>query len=240
MPKIPIKDIGSTKTNLIIQGLMYCYPDLDLLEKFSALFLAGTYKKVSLKYPDKIADILMENGFNGGPGHDEMMGKVIPNRTRKAAIAGDILKYLYILDYDGKESPSLYKARQKVNFSYKRASDENKARGVGWSEKFLKDAWREYKAIAPLWAALRCLPEGVSPFHNLLISCSPGKDIHDYTYFMRLFLGMAESFSNFGEKLMLHNKTTNKKEPLFQPDEVWRVPERFKDKLSIGRLHPPK
>jgi hypothetical protein len=245
VPKIPIENIGSTKTDLIIQGLMYCYPDVDLLEKFSALFLASTYKNVSLKYPDEIAGILMENGFNGGPGYDEMMGEIIPNRVRKAAIAGEILKYLYVLDYDKKETPSLYKARQKVNFSYNRAADENKARGVGWSEKFLKDAWREYKPIAPLWAALRCLPEKVSPFHNLLIFSSPGKvtpeaPLQDSVFFMRRFLGMAESFSNFGEKLMLHNKATKKHESLFQPDEVWRVPERFRYKLPIGKLHPPK
>ena len=100
MPEIPIQNIGSIRTGLIIQGLMYCYPDVDLLEKFNALFLAGTYKKVSLKYPDEIAGILMENGFNGGPGHDEMMSEVIPKRIRKAAVAGDILKYLYVLDYD--------------------------------------------------------------------------------------------------------------------------------------------
>ncbi len=241
MPEIPIKDIDSTQTNCIIQGIMYCRPYVDLLEKFNALFFANVYKTASLKYPEGITNILIENGFKGSPGYDEMMTEIIPKKAQKAAIAGDILKYLYILDYDNKENPSLYKARQKVIFSYKRAVKENKARGVGFSEKFLKDAWRENKSIAPLWAAARCLPDKITPFHGLILlpprKVTPKESFQDSAFFMRIFLGMTESFSNFGEKLMLYNKATKKQEPLFQPGEVWRVPERLRDKLPIGKLH---
>jgi len=199
MPELKINDFDSSETLLTILITMHCYPDRVKAENFFNIVSAVSYFQSGVNIPGQIA-----LGLVNAPSLDELPDRLTKN-SQYAVIAGDILKYLYLLHEEG-EKPSLYKAYFEVKSSYDGAREENKARGVGWSDRVLKHAWATYKPVAPLWAAFRTFSD--SPLDGN----------------MSLFLTRVNCFADFGENTQLYNKATKCMQPIFQKDEVFRPP----------------
>lgn len=201
---------------------MLCFPNLESVPSCSAVFIAKAYSDKESYMPDDIAKAIVE-----APGFSNMTEEMLRKNTKYAQVAGDILKNLYYLDDEGEKNASLYNARQEVKASYDGAEKENRQENFGWSNKKLKEAWRNYKPISPLWAATRSM------------SREWGGRTESLEFF-KTFFSISEAFADFGENLLLHNKAKQRREPLFKKGEVWRVPKEIKQLLPKGKAIPFK
>lgn len=229
MPNLPITDANWELINIKTMMFMFCFPRVDLMNHAFIVPFVNFCKKNNIAIHDLIDkrrfDVVKEldnivKQLIDAPNYEDLIEQISFNASN-GAVAGDILRQLFILKNEGKNNPSLYNAYRDLKCRYDEYEDENRQRCLGWSEKKMKKSWQSYKQIAPLWAAFHSIPEQFYETRDL---------IETEEYVIRFFF-LAEKLSDFGENLLLHNKSKKIREPLFEKDEVYRAPSLVKSIL---------
>ena len=92
-------------------------------------------------------------------------------------------------------------------------------RTIGTS--ILETAWRNFRSVAHLWAALVCgnlQARGVE---------FPREFDPSYLDSLPVFLALAENMRRFGEGLTTRAREEGKPKPILPPEQTWKVPEGF-------------
>jgi hypothetical protein len=145
------------------------------------------------------------------PAMEALVEEVVQAAGAGPGLAGKILLTLACMqEHHADLRPSLNRAWAVVEASMQRRKDGKVA---GANERALKDAWRDHKATAPLWAALQ--------FHLLVVSAVPGPAVAPGAAFLDpqhryLVLAAAAWFREFAMSF----KANRALKPLISPTEM--------------------
>lgn len=217
MPELPINDFFSYKTMQIVSITMSSYTCEDLAWDLLILTTAQGLACEDISPSTELTEELIST-----PSYDSLVKKINP-LAQKGAIAGDLLKELHLIYCIG-ENPSLYKARQALIEDYKKIKTKLQEYMIGYSEKLLKEIWKNFKPVSPLWAAARSTTSDWRTFWN-------SKEE------ILLFFIRAVNFADFGEKTYLHDKSQKKELPIFKENEVFYPPQDLKKYIYKASLN---
>jgi len=208
MSFLPIEplNINYGLNRLATLGVMLFPNDPKKREEFITTHLADSHLKADKNIMDKVAPSLLDKLLHA-PSINSIQNNVIKIYAR-AYQAGWIVICLYLLQ-KWEKSPSMNRALRLMESRYSRSlAKQNKMRPTPHSEESIRKNWRIFRPVSHLWAAHIAFNE---------------EEPIESSYEFDLFLARSEFFLSFC--LTIVSEKVNK--PLFNKDEMWRVPEGY-------------
>jgi len=237
MPTIPTERVKrQVRVNpWVLLGIMSFPKD----EEQRRLHLASAHRHVMGEMEAHIRDLPEARGYSPGQLIGAYFGKVleaiggfralsqapsvseartqVEERVWPASIAGDILNYLIQMRAAGL-GVSVNKA-VALSEEYLKGATTRKGPPGGRSDRYIRQAWEDFKPVCHLWAAFRLLEES---------DIEPADRVEARLPLSRALLGLALTLQPKGRR-----------EPLLRAEEMWQLPRRYKSPHAPIRFTIP-
>lgn len=144
--------------------------------------------------------------------------------VKKGALAGSILASIYLMDRFNIDEPSINKA---VHISEKFAAENRygDSTRINKSRKPIKEAFKEYKSVAHLWAAL---------YLNKAYPYADDRELffEKLTFFLEVSAGLLE----FGTTFKPYR--ARPKKPILPNESMWQLPKRILPRHLESNIFP--
>lgn len=202
--------VGDSTDGVWIQAVMY-FPTDEYLRNS---WYAAEITKGHLAATDEGQQIAMDKEtltrLIDAPADEELKQKA-DLAFKKGVVAGDILASIYLMDRFGIPEPSIKKATHIVE-QFAADTEYGDSTKMNKSRKKIRDAFKEYKSVAHLWAAFRL--NNAYPF-------AKGGDI--FLGKLPLFLAVSQGLLEFGESFIPYR--ARPEEPILPAEQMWELPQ---------------
>lgn len=215
---------GFSHDSLWIQAIMY-FPNNEFLRDayFISEFVQGKLEgsnksRHQVEFDKEIIERLMK-----APSIMELRDKKI-EALKKGVLAGDMLASIYLMHRFKMPEPSLNKAIH-ISRKFNTRNLYGNSIQIPRSIRKIKEAFKEYKPVAHLWAALRLNQN--YPYAN-----------EGELFFEKLtfFLEVSEGFLEFGTTFIPHR--ARPQEPILPNEDMWQLPEDIRPRQLESNIFP--